>query len=52
MRIQWTQTILAVFLIGVTSSASATISYTDETSFVAGVGAAPIEMESFDFGCT
>ncbi len=48
MRIQWTQTILAVFLIGVTSSASATISYTDEASFVAGVGAAPIEMESFE----
>ena len=48
MRIQWTRTILAVSLIGMASSAFATISYTDEASFVAGVGAAPIEMESFE----
>ncbi len=48
MKIQWTQTIFAVSLIGIASSAFATISYSDEAAFTAGVGGAPIAMESFE----
>lgn len=48
MKIQWIQTIFAVSLTGIASSVFATISYSDEAAFTAGVGAAPIVMESFE----